>query len=177
MDSDQAWGRHLPPLDPPTNRSMRLQDPELFELVMQWLLHDRLVLSPFRENHPASSETWLKDCVRLYSFANRNEFLGLKNAIIHNLFTRLRIVRHVQSTIIVSEAYSENGPGSGLRRIIIAWMSWYIERECLKRPETQAWLQSEPEISKDLVVAYSQRDRTDHLGPMTNGAVHFLDRD
>ena len=126
------------------------------------------------QDPPAENKPPYENILKSF-FADKYDVLLLRNLIIDELVKTLRAPNSALfNKFHVEEIYKNTGSGSGLRKFAIE--TWkYADSIFFERPCIQEWLVQNPEITKDLFVAYAKEDMMDAFDRCSIGAKDYYD--
>ena len=131
-------------------------DPETVEHFMQWLYYNSLGLTK-----GVCSETWNErywQLARLNTFADKFDVGLLKNSIIDELFALAPKSDAIPpQPSVIAYIYENTTQTSSLRKLIVAWYAWHINRNWYTTSGALACLENTPTFAADLAIALSQR--------------------
>ena len=145
-------------------QSMNLPEegPELVDCLTQWLYAPDF--QKVRENLPVDTNVHTGE-VDFYLLAEKFGIKKLKDQIIDHLvqYTNDTSVNPADKRFIsfakMAEIYNHTTPKDGLRKLVLQWYKKHIDLKCYDDEGVQQWLCTEPELARDLILTYTQRNR------------------
>ena len=140
-------------------------DAEIFESFVGWLYERKIFLQGKIEKLSGPKD---KHILRVFAFGEKYNIQALKNEIISQLHA---IMAHGQNDAIGTDTIryvcKEVGEESGLRRLLIDWLTWRTPSAFYQKLDMTRIVKAYPAFGVDLIMAFSHKDDKPRRDPFT----------